>query len=294
MAYAPPVTLHNYTNTHATNSNVPWSWTGLVPQCLVGLSASPRRCRWAALAGWVGSSCPPPLRGWGRTAPPLRGGSLPSACSLTSPRLSCACVGVPLGASVCGRLGMRDRVGILASITETGKTTLTPVFDNASDPHNQAYFLTSSTHTPTRDTYKTRHVGSAASVTKLIARSRSHGFPLSLRLDGLRPAGHSSQLHKHTRHPLERPLVLDGARASFGRAFCLPASLSLGCVGRLGWVFVSPAPMGAGANRPPFTGGQLTYGVPYGVLVDVLPPAARVRWRLRPSQRSRSRCRRRV
>jgi hypothetical protein len=40
------------------------------------------------------------------------------------------------------------------------------------------------------------------------------------------------------------------------------------------------------------TGGQLTYGVPYGVLVDVLPPAARVRWRLlgrgrlRPSQRS--------
>ena len=128
-----------------------------------------------------------------------------------------------------------------------------------------------------------------------IARPRSHGFPLSLRLDGLRPAGHFPQLHKHTRHPLERPLVLDGARASvFGRAFCLPASLSLRCVGRLGWVFVSPAPMGAGANRPPFTGGQLTYGVPYGVLVDVLPPAASVRWRLRPSQRSRSRCRRRV
>ena len=75
MAYAPPVTLHNYTNTHATHSNVPWSWTGLVPQCLVGLSASPRRCRWAAWAGWVGSSCPPPLRGWGRTAPPLGGGA---------------------------------------------------------------------------------------------------------------------------------------------------------------------------------------------------------------------------
>ena len=110
MAYAPPVTLHNYTNTHATHSNVPWSWTGLVPQCLVGLFASPRRCRWAAWAGWVGSSCPPPLRGWGRTAPPLRGGSLPSACSLTSPRLSCACVDVRSGASVCGRLGMCDRV----------------------------------------------------------------------------------------------------------------------------------------------------------------------------------------
>ena len=134
----------------------------------------------------------------------------------------------------------------------------------------QANFHTSSTHTPTIDTYKTRHVGSTASVTKLIARSRSHGFPLSLRLDGLRPAGHSSQLHKHTRHPLERPLVLDGARASvFGRAFCLPASLSLGCAGRLGWVIVSPAPTGAGANRPPLTGGQLTFGV----LVDVLPPA---------------------
>ena len=50
-------------------------------------------------------------------------------------------------------------------------------------------------------------------------------------------------------------------------------------MGRLGWVFVSPAPPGVGANRPPLTGGQLTYGVPYGVLVDVLPPAARVRWR---------------
>ena len=31
MAYAPPVTFHNYTNTHATHSNVPWSWTGFVP-----------------------------------------------------------------------------------------------------------------------------------------------------------------------------------------------------------------------------------------------------------------------
>ena len=91
MAYAPPVTLHNYTNTHATRSNVPWSWTGLVPQCLVELFAS--------------------------------------------------------------------------------------------------------------------------------------------------------------------------------------ASLSLGCVGRLGRVFVSPAPTGVGASRPPFTGGQLTFGV----LVDVLQPAVRVR-----------------
>ena len=98
-------------------------------------------------------------------------------------------------------------------------------------------------------------------------------------------------LHNYTnvtRHPLERPLVLDGARASvFGRAFCLLASLSLGCVGRLGWVFVSPAPTGAGANRPPVTGGQLTYGVPYGVLVDVLPPAARVRWRSLGRERQR-------
>ena len=146
---------------------------------------------------------------------------------------------------------------------------------------NQAAFLTSSTHTPAIDIYKTRVKActalapttctSTTSVTKLIVRSWSHGFPLSLRLDGLRPAGHSPQLHKHTRHPLERPLVLDGARASvFGRAFRLPASLSLGCAGRLGWAFVSPAPMGAGANRPPLTGGQLTYGVPYGVLVDVL------------------------
>ena len=110
MAYAPPVTRHNYTNTHATHSNVPWSRTGLVPQCLVELFASPRRCRWAAWAGWVGSSCPPPLRGWGRTAPPLRGGSLPSACSWASSRLPRACVGVRSGASVCGRLSARDRV----------------------------------------------------------------------------------------------------------------------------------------------------------------------------------------
>ena len=55
---------------------------------LVGLFASPRRCRRAARAGWGESSCPPPLRGRGRTAPPLRGGSLPTgspmACSWTS------------------------------------------------------------------------------------------------------------------------------------------------------------------------------------------------------------------
>ena len=130
----------------------------------------------------------------------------------------------------------------------------------------QANFHTSSTHTPAIDTLRVRslsplkiHVGSTTSVTKLIARSRSHGFPLSLRLDGLRPAGHSSQLHKHTRHPLERPLVLDGARASvFGRAFCLPASLSLGCAG-LRWVGSScPPPLrGRGRTAPPLRGGSL-------------------------------------
>ena len=128
---------------------------------------------------------------------------------------------------------------------------------------NQADFLTSSTHTPAIDIYKTRHVAPTTSVTKLIARSRSHGFPLSLRLDGIRPAGHSPQLHKHTRHPLERPLVLDGVRASvFGRAFCLPVSPPLGCVGRLGWVFVSLAPMGVGANRRPLEHVELTTHAP--------------------------------
>jgi len=74
MAYAPPVTRHNYTNTHATHSNVPWSWTGLVPQCLVGLFASPRRCRWAAL-GCVGLGLrvPRPYGGGGEPPPPYGG-----------------------------------------------------------------------------------------------------------------------------------------------------------------------------------------------------------------------------
>ena len=71
------------------------------------------------------------------------------------------------------------------------------------------------------------------------------------------------------------PWSWTGLVPQFGRAFCFPASLSLGCVGRLGWVFVSPAPTGVGANRPPLTGGQLTSGV----LVDVPPPVVRVRWR---------------
>ena len=84
---------------------------------------------------------------------------------------------------------------------------------------NQADFHTSSTHAPTRDTYKTRHVGSAASVTKLIARSRSHGFPFSLRLDGLRPAGHSPQLHKHTRR-------LTRTSPGLGRGACLSVCAS--------------------------------------------------------------------
>ena len=38
-------------------------------------------------------------------------------------------------------------------------------------------------------TYKTLPVGLTTSVTKLIARSRDHGFSPSLRLNGLRPAG---------------------------------------------------------------------------------------------------------
>ena len=46
--------------------------------------------------------------------------------------------------------------------------------------------------------------------------------------------------------------------------------------------------MGAGANRPPLTGGQLTYGVPYGVLVDVPPPVVRVRWRSLGRERLRA------
>ena len=48
----------------------------------------------------------------------------------------------------------------------------------------------------------------------------------------------------------------------------------------LSWVFLSLAPMGAGANHPPLTGGQLTFGVLVGVLVGVLPPAARVHSRI--------------
>jgi hypothetical protein len=97
---------------------------------------------------------------------------------------------------------------------------------------NQAYFLTSSTHTPPIDTVQdTAHpryspgcnvnmtVGSTRSITKLIARSRNHGFPLSLRLDGLRPAGHTLQLHKHTRR-------LTRTSPDLGRGACLSVCAS--------------------------------------------------------------------
>ena len=151
---------------------------------------------------------------------------------------------------------------------------------------NQADFLTSSTHTPTRDTLLTcqsRVCRVRHETNRKVPESRLPPFTAVGWLTPRRSLSTTTQ----TRHPLERPLVSDGARASvFGRAFCFPASLSLGCVGRLGWVFVSPAPTGVGANRPPLTGGQLTFGV----LVDVPPPVC-VRWRslgrgrLRPSQR---------
>ena len=85
--------------------------------------------------------------------------------------------------------------------------------------YNQADFLTSSTHTPAIDIYKTRHVAPTTSVTKLIARSRSHGFPFSLRLDGIRPAGHSPQLHKHTRR-------LTRTSPDLGRGACLSVCAS--------------------------------------------------------------------
>ena len=52
------------------------------------------------------------------------------------------------------------------------------------------------------------------------------------------------------------------------------ASLRCGGGGS-GWVPLSPTLMGVGANRPPRTGGQLTFGAP-GV---ALPLSVHARWR---------------
>ena len=102
------------------------------------------------------------------------------------------------------------------------------------------------------------HVGSTTSATKLIAGSRSHGFPLSLRLNGVRPAGHITHA-THTRTPPTRtsPGRGRGAPAS-GRAHAPPLAASLRCGGGgSGWVSLSPTLRGVGANRPPWRGGSL-------------------------------------
>jgi hypothetical protein len=141
----------------------------------------------------------------------------------------------------------------------------------------QANFHTSSTHTPTIDTYKTRHVGSTASVTKLIARSRSHGFPLSVRLNGLRPAGlvhnYTNTHATYSNAPWAWARLVPQCLVNLSRP---PAVATTRPPGGLSWVISSPALTGAGANHPPVMGGQLTFDA----LVDALPPVARVRWRL--------------
>ena len=99
MAYAPPVTLHIYTNIHAALLERPLILDEAprrVPQCLclssgvlnwaanVGVLSSPTRTGVRASRPPVGGLAflrhvrlgaimcsPPPLRGWGRAAPPL-------------------------------------------------------------------------------------------------------------------------------------------------------------------------------------------------------------------------------
>ena len=124
----------------------------------------------------------------------------------------------------------------------------------------QANFHTSSTHTPTIDTYKTRHVGSTASVTKLIARSRSHGFPLSVRLNGLRPAGlvhnYTNTHATYSNAPWAWARLVPQCLVNLSRP---PAVATTRPPGGLSWVISSPALTGAGANHPPVMGGQLTF-----------------------------------
>ena len=102
MAYAPPVTLHNYTNIHAALLERPLILdearaSVFVPLigCAelgcerenVGVLSSPTRTGVRASRPPVGGLAflrhvrlgaimcsPPPLRGWGRAAPPLSGG----------------------------------------------------------------------------------------------------------------------------------------------------------------------------------------------------------------------------
>ena len=84
-------------------------------------------------------------------------------------------------------------------------------------------------------------------------------------------------LHTPGRRPLERPLAVDGAlRRVVEQTRFHPRRRCGAGGGGSGWVFLSPTLMGVGANRPPLTGGQLTFGAP-GV---ALPLSARVRWRM--------------
>ena len=97
-----------------------------------------------------------------------------------------------------------------------------------------------------------------------------------MRLNGLRPAGlvhnYTNTHAAYSNVPWAWTRRVPQCLADLSRA---PAVATAGPPGGLSWVFLSPAPMGAGANRPPLTGGQLTFVV----LVDALLPAARVHWR---------------
>jgi hypothetical protein len=73
-------------------------------------------------------------------------------------------------------------------------------------------------------------------------------------------------------HPTRGGLPQESHKIVYRRR--APAVATAGPPSGLSWVSLSLAPMGAGANRPPLTGGQLTVDV----RVDVLP-AARVHWR---------------
>ena len=99
-----------------------------------------------------------------------------------------------------------------------------------------------------------------------------------MRLNGLRPAGlvhnYTNTHAAYSNVPWAWTRRVPQCLADLSLRRRAPAVATAGPPSGLSWVSLSLAPMGAGANRPPLTGGQLTFVV----LVDVLP-AARVHWR---------------
>jgi hypothetical protein len=134
--------------------------------------------------------------------------------------------------------------------------------------YNQADFLTSSTHTPTRDTYKTLPIGSAASVTKLIARSRSHGFPLSTAVGWLTPR-RSLSTTTQTHTPPYSNVPWSWTRR-VPQCLCLSSGV-LNWAANVG-VLSSPTRTGVRASRPPVGGLAFLRHIRLGAIMCSPPP----------------------